>query len=87
MAQDDEPLISIIAVNFNGKIFLKNLFNSILSIDYPSEKIQIIMVDNNSTDGSVDFVREEFPQVEIITLAKNKGYAGGNNEGFNRSKG
>ena len=87
MAQDDEPLISIIAVSFNGKIFLKNLFNSILSIDYPSEKIQVIMVDNNSTDGSVEFVREEFPQVEIITLAKNKGYAGGNNEGFNRSKG
>ncbi len=87
MAQDDEPLISIITVNFNGKIFLKNLFNSILSLDCSPEEIQIIMVDNNSTDGSVEFVRKEFPQVEIIALKRNKGYAGGNNEGFNHSKG
>ncbi|MDD5621542.1 MAG: glycosyltransferase family 2 protein [Actinomycetota bacterium] len=87
MAQDDDPLISIITVNFNGKIFLRNLFDSILRIDYPSEKIQIIMVDNDSTDGSVEFVRKEFPQVEIIALDKNKGYSGGNNEGFKYSKG
>jgi len=87
LAQDDDPLISIITVNFNGKIYLKNLFDSILRIDYPSEKIQIIMVDNDSTDGSVEFVREKFPQVEIIALDKNKGYSGGNNEGFKHSKG
>lgn len=87
MAQDDDPLISIVTVNFNGKIFLKNLFNSILNLDYPSEKIQIIMVDNNSTDGSVEFVKKQFPRVEIVALEKNKGYAGGNNEGFNHSKG
>lgn len=87
MAQDDDPLISIITVNFNGKVFLKNLFDSILSVDYPSEKIQLIMVDNASTDGSVEFVRKEFPQVEIIALDRNKGYSGGNNEGFKRSQG
>lgn len=87
MAQDDEPLISIITVNFNGRIFLKNLFNSILSLDCPPEEIQIIMVDNNSTDGSVEFVKKEFPQVEIVALKRNKGYAGGNNEGFKHSKG
>ena len=87
MAQEDDPLISIITVNFNGRVFLKNLFDSILSVDYPSEKIQIIMVDNASTDGSVEFVRREFPQVEIIALDGNKGYSGGNNEGFKHSKG
>lgn len=87
MAQDDDPLISIITVNFNGRIYLKNLFDSILRLDYPSEKIQIIMVDNNSTDGSVEFVRKEFPRVEIIALDENKGYSGGNNEGFKHSKG
>jgi GT2 family glycosyltransferase len=87
LAQDDGPLISIITVNFNGKRFLYNLFNSILNLNYQLEKIQIIMVDNNSTDGSVEFIKKEFPRVEIIALNENKGYAGGNNEGFYRSKG
>lgn len=87
MSQDSDPLISIITVNFNGRSFLGNLFNSILDLDYPSEKIQMIMVDNNSTDGSVEFVRKEFPRVEIVQLDKNRGYVGGNNEGFRRAEG
>lgn len=87
MSQDDDPLISIVTVNFNGKKFLSNLFNSILNLNYPSEKIQIIMVDNASTDGSIEFVRQRFPQVEIVELQKNLGFAGGNNEGFKRIKG
>jgi len=87
LSQDDDPLISVITVNFNGKSFLKNLFNSILNLNYPTEKIQMIMVDNNSTDGSVEFVRKEFPWVEVIPLKENRGYAGGNNEGFRHSKG
>jgi len=85
--QEDDPLISIITVNFNGKRFLNNLFNSILNLNYPPEKVQIIMVDNNSTDGSVEFIKKKFPQVEVIALNENKGYAGGNNEGFDRSNG
>ena len=87
MVQDDDPLISIITVNFNGKLFLSNLFNSILDLDYPAEKIQIIMVDNNSTDGSARFVKKEFPRVEVVLLKENRGYAGGNNAGFKRAKG
>ncbi len=87
MAQDDDPLISVITVNFNGKSFLKDLFDSILNLDYPQEKLQIIMVDNNSTDGSAKFVRDSFPQVEIIKSKENKGYAGGNNIGLQASRG
>ncbi|MDD3819003.1 MAG: glycosyltransferase family 2 protein [Actinomycetota bacterium] len=87
MTGDDDPLISIITVNFNGKPFLRNLFNSIHDLDYPAEKIQMIMVDNNSKDDSVKFVEEEFPWVEVVSLKKNTGYAGGNNEGLKRAKG
>jgi len=85
--EDDDPLISIITVNYNGKKFLNSLFGSILNLNYPSEKIQIIMVDNGSSDGSVDFVEKKFPQVEIISLSQNIGYSGGNNEGFRKAKG
>ena len=87
MAQDDDPLISIITVNYNGRQFLSNLFNSLLNLNYPKEKIQIIMVDNGSTDDSIDFVGKNFPQVEIISLPENLGYAGGNNEGFKKAEG
>lgn len=87
MIRDDDPLISIITVNFNGIRFLNNLFNSITNLNYPHDKIQIIMVDNNSKDGSVEFVKNRFPQVNIVALDENKGYAGGNNEGFYHAKG
>jgi GT2 family glycosyltransferase len=87
LTRDDDPLISIVTVNFNGKPFLRNLFNSIHDLDYPAEKIQMIMVDNNSEDDSVKFVEEEFPWVEVVSLKKNMGYAGGNNEGLKRAKG
>ena len=87
MVQDDDPLISIVTVNYNGIKFLSGLFNSILNLSYPSEKIQIIMVDNGSSDGSVDFVKNEFPMVEIVPLSNNCGYAGGNNEGIRKAKG
>jgi GT2 family glycosyltransferase len=87
LAQDDDPLISIITVNYNGRQFLYNLFNSLLNLNYPKEKIQIIMVDNGSTDGSIDFVGKKFPQVEVISLPENLGYAGGNNEGFKNAEG
>ncbi|MCL4378501.1 MAG: glycosyltransferase family 2 protein [Actinobacteria bacterium] len=82
MFNSDYPKISIITVNYNGKRFLKNLFRSISSLEYPKDKIQIIMIDNNSKDGSIDFIKNGFPGVKIIGLNRNKGYAGGNNAAF-----
>ena len=87
MVTCDYPSISIITVNYNGLRFLKNLFNSILNLSYPEDKIQAIMVDNGSTDGSVEFARSNFPEVEVLVLNKNSGYAGGNNEGFKHATG
>jgi GT2 family glycosyltransferase len=83
----DYPSISIITVNHNGLRFLKNLFISLLNLNYPEDKIQLMMVDNGSTDGSVAFVRNNFPEVEVLVLNKNCGYAGGNNEGFKHARG
>ena len=87
MVTCDYPSVSIITVNYNGLRFLKNLFNSISNLNYPEDKIQVIMVDNGSTDGSVEFVRSNFPEVEVLVLNKNSGYAGGNNEGFKHARG
>jgi len=87
LSQDDDPLISIVTVNWNGKKYLDELFNSLACLNYPAEKLQIIMVDNNSGDGSTAFVEKKFPNVEIIPLEENLGYAGGNNEGLRRARG
>ena len=42
----------------------------------------LLVVDNGSTDGSVELLKEKFPEVSILVLEKNLGYAGGNNRGF-----
>lgn len=81
------PFVSIITVNFNGKHFLDECFSSIFSIDYSKERYEVIMVDNTSTDGSVDFVRRNYPEVILIESSRNLGFAGGNNLGIRKSKG
>ena len=48
---------------------------------------ETILVDNGSTDGSVEFVRERFPWVRLVTLAENRGFAGGNNAGVREARG
>ena len=81
------PAVSIITVNYNGIRYLADLFNSISKLDYPKDRIQTIMVDNCSNDSSVDFVENNYPHVEIIRMAKNTGFAGGNNAGFKAATG
>ncbi len=87
MPREDDPLISIITVNWNGKKYLDDLFYSIEKLDYPQDRLQVIMVDNCSDDGSVSFVEKKFPGVEVVKLGQNRGYAGGNNEGLKRAGG
>jgi GT2 family glycosyltransferase len=81
------PEVSIVTVNYNGKRFLTSLFKSIKDLDYPPESIQTILVDNASSDGSIDFVKKNFAWVNILQLDKNHGYAGGNNAGMRIAEG
>jgi len=84
---DDLPTISIIIVNWNGSIFLPVCLMSLAALDYPGEKIEVIMVDNNSTDGSQDYVSNNHPIVKIIQLDKNYGFCKPNNEGARAAEG
>ncbi|KMN16118.1 glycosyltransferase [Pseudomonas weihenstephanensis] len=73
------PNVSVVTVNYNGKAFLRELIASLLRQTYiPAE---IIVVDNASNDGSVEFLREEFPSVKVLRSEVNLGFAGGNNLG------
>lgn len=81
----NNSLISVIIVNFNGKHLLKECIQSILNQSYSN--VEIIMVDNASVDGSVEFVKELFPEIKIIELSSNTGFAGGNIEGLKYASG
>ncbi len=69
--------VSIIIPNYNGKAYLKGCLDSILGLDYPKDKIEVILVDNASSDDSVAFTKINYPFVKIIELKENLGYAGG----------
>ena len=69
----DMPLVSIIIVNYNGKSYLKACLKSLLKVNYTN--FEIILVDNNSIDGSIEFVENNYPQIKIKKLDKNYGFA------------
>lgn len=79
------PIVSFIIVNWNGKSFLKECIDAILR--QSNHNFEIIVVDNGSTDGSAAFIAESYPQVVLVSLAKNHGFTGGNIQGLCHAKG
>jgi len=80
-----DKLVSIIIVNYNGKTHLEKCLDSLKKIDY--DNFEVILVDNHSTDKSTEFVKVEHPDVNIIELEKNLGFAEPNNIGARKAKG
>ena len=79
------PDLSIIVVTTNAIEHIENCLSSIIS-NVPPPETEIIISDNQSTDGTVELVREKFPDVKII-IGENNGYGAGNNRGMKESKG
>lgn len=77
--------VSIIIVNWNGKKYLEKCIKSLLAQSY--KDFEIILVDNASTDDSLELVRHKFPMVRIIQNKTNVGFAEGNNIGIEKSDG
>lgn len=78
-------LVSIVIINWNGIDDLKDCLPSLRKVKYP--KVEIIMVDHGSSDGSVEFVKKHYPEVFLLEKKKNLGFAKGNNVGFQKTKG
>ncbi|MCI0358016.1 MAG: glycosyltransferase family 2 protein [Planctomycetaceae bacterium] len=79
------PLVSIVVVNTNELHHLRRCLPALDRQRYP--QIEIIVVDNASTDGSVAWIEEHFPHVRIVRNERNLGYAGANNVGFEQARG
>ena len=77
-----DPLqsIGIIIVNFNGGEYLRNCLDSLIGQDHPANSI--IVVDNASTDGSIDCIQDDYPSIQLMRQGANIGFAAANNIGF-----
>ncbi len=70
---------AVVILNYNGKHFLEKFLR--ILIDYtPSTDASIFVADNASTDDSLSFLKQHYPEITIITLAENFGFAGGYNK-------
>lgn len=81
------PTVSIIIVNFNGLKHLNKCLSSVLKTEYSN--FEIVLVDNGSSDGSVDYVKKNFAveRLKLIELPQNRGFAEGNNSGVKKARG
>jgi len=77
------PKVTIIILNWNGKEDTIECLESLKHITYLNH--EILLVDNGSTDGSVEYFRERYPGMEIIENGVNLGFAEGNNVGIRRA--
>ena len=75
--QAKAPQVSLLIVNYNVRSDLGPLLESIARQETPPA--EVILVDNASTDGSLDFVKQYFPWVRTVASDTNLGFAGGNN--------
>src|SRR3989344_3202120 len=76
---------SIIIPNWNGRRFLKACLGSLAAQSHTP--YEIILVDNGSTDDSIDFTKKDFSRVKIIALPKNIGFAAAVNAGIKKASG
>jgi len=81
------PRVSVIVVNWNGRQHLHDCFSSLLASDYPHDQLELICVDNGSTDDSRAWLAEHVPQVRVVALAENCGFTGGNAAGVDAATG
>jgi len=77
--------VSVIIVNWNGKQHLEECLTSLSKQTFKA--FETILVDNGSSDGSVEFVETNFPVVKIVRLDKNEGFCRGNNIGLQHARG
>jgi GT2 family glycosyltransferase/glycosyltransferase involved in cell wall biosynthesis len=75
------PTVTVVVVNLDGKAMLRACLESLEGQAYDPEQVEVVLIDNASTDGSVAMVRERFPRVRVLVNDTNTGFAPAVNQG------
>ena len=78
-------LVSVVIPNWNGLIHLPACLDSLRAQTWPL--VEVIVADNGSTDGSLELLAREYPDVKVLPLGENKGFTGGCNAGIREARG
>lgn len=81
------PFVTVVVLNYNGLEHLEPCFRSLMALDYPAQRLELLLVDNGSSDSSVAFMEKRFPAVRLIRNERNLGFAAGNNVGVRAAQG
>ncbi|MFC1612829.1 glycosyltransferase family 2 protein [Patescibacteria group bacterium] len=76
------PKTAVVILNWNGMKYLPDCLGTLVKQDYPKNDCKFILVDNGSTDDSVKYCEDNFPEIKIIKNDKNDGFCKGNNIGM-----
>ena len=74
------PRVAVVVLNFNGRTHLEQALPSLLRPE-PGLRHEVLVVDNASTDGSLEFLARSYPALPVLANATNRGWPGGNNDG------
>ena len=81
----NSPKVSVIIINYNGKNLLEKCLESLFKVTY--DNFEVILVDNNSSDETINFITKNYPSIILIKLDSNKGFAEPNNIASKVAKG
>jgi GT2 family glycosyltransferase len=80
-------MLTVIILNWNAREWLERSVGSALAQETGGRPFEVVVVDNASSDGSVDFTRAHFPDARVMALEENRGFAGGNNAAIRATDG
>jgi len=82
MSADPAPRVRVVVVNYNGGELVERCVEHLLATEWPTNRLDVVVVDNASGDGSADVLAARFPHIRLIRSPRNLGFAGGNNLGL-----
>ncbi len=77
----ETPRVAIVILNYNGRHHLAGCFDSLAALEYPKDRLEVLLVDNGSSDGSVQEMHERHGWVRCLENARNVGFSAGCNQG------
>ncbi|HNX68289.1 MAG TPA: glycosyltransferase family 2 protein [Candidatus Omnitrophota bacterium] len=80
------PFVTILIVHYNGKRLLKECLEELRKLDYPGDRREVFVIDNGSTDGSLKYLRRNYPEVRLLQNECNN-YCRANNLGIRETRG